>query len=351
MAEPKAESSLPSQARFAPSWIDHLIRWIDRLPVPAWLFYVIVMLATALLTSLPLWADGSVPLGTIGSIPGQVIFPPLTFYFLALYHYLTRVGSRALKTFRPLLAVDDARIAQIDHQLGALPRVLGWVAIVLALLLLPPFLSDTNLAFGGLVPRTALPYVIAIPVAIFFGATFMCVVLRSIRQLKMVHRLHLQAVNLSLLKLAPAHAFSALTARAGIAVLLFVILEYLYNPVPASSAEVVGYFGVAIFAVAIFVIPLVGMRDRLVEEKQRVIDALSDLLQAAAARLQQELRDGNYQNIRETRDAIEALLRERELYAGISTWPWNPLTIRAFASTLLLPIFLWLVIRLLERFL
>lgn len=350
MAKPKAESSIANQVPFAPSWIDHLIIWIDDLPIPAWLFYVLVMLATVLLTNLPLWIDGSVPFGTVGSIPGQVIFPPLTFYFLVLYHYLTRVGSRSLRTFRPLLAADDVQIAQIDHELGALPRALGWVAIVLSLPFLPPFFLGTPLAFGGVVPRTALPYVIAIPVALFFGATFMCVVFRSIRQLRMVHQLHIKATNISLLKLAPAHAFSALTARTGIAVLIFVVLEYLYNPVSATSAGVVGYFVPAMFAVAIFVIPLIGMRDRLVEEKKRAADAISDLLQVTSDRLQQKIRDSNYQDIRETRDAIEALIRERELFTSISTWPWNPLTVRAFATTLLLPILLWLVTRLLERF-
>lgn len=350
MAKLETESSTANRVLFPPSWIDHLILWIDHLPIRAWLFYVLAMLATALLTSLPLWADGSVQFGTVSSIPGQLIFPPLTLYFLVLYHYLTRVGSRSLRTFRPLLAVDDAHIAQIDYELGSLPRVLGWVAIVLALLFLPPFFLSTSLAFGGLVPRTALPYVIAIPVAAFFGSTFMCVVLRSIRQLRMVHQLHLQATNISLLKLAPAHAFSALTAQTGIAVLLFVILEYLYNPVSAISAGVVGYFVTAMFAVVIFVIPLIGMRDRLVAEKQRATDAISDLLQVASDRLQQKIRDSNYQDIRDTRDAIEGLIRERELFASISTWPWNPLTVRAFASTLLLPILLWVVTRLLERF-
>ena len=48
--------------------------------------------------------------------------------------------------------------------------------------------------------------------------------------------------------------------------------------------------------------------------------------------------------------AITTLIRERELYARISTWPWDAGTIRGFASTLLLPIFLLLVAQLIERF-
>jgi hypothetical protein len=44
-------------------------------------------------------------------------------------------------------------------------------------------------------------------------------------------------------------------------------------------------------------------------------------------------------------------MRERTLIMGVPTWLWNPRTLRGFASTLLLPIFLWLVTRILERIL
>lgn len=53
----------------------------------------------------------------------------------------------------------------------------------------------------------------------------------------------------------------------------------------------------------------------------------------------------------DTKDAIAALMRERELIKSVSTWPWDPRMIRGFASALLLPVFLWLITRLLERLL
>ena len=64
-----------------------------------------------------------------------------------------------------------------------------------------------------------------------------------------------------------------------------------------------------------------------------------------------QVGSNNYENMSETKDAIEALLQERKLYKDVSTWPWDPKEIRAFASALLLPIFLWLVTRILERLL
>jgi hypothetical protein len=64
------------------SWIDRLIQWIDRLPGPSWVFYVLGVLVLMLLINAILWIDGSVPAGSFGSIKG--VFPPFVLYFLAL---------------------------------------------------------------------------------------------------------------------------------------------------------------------------------------------------------------------------------------------------------------------------
>jgi hypothetical protein len=49
--------------------------------------------------------------------------------------------------------------------------------------------------------------------------------------------------------------------------------------------------------------------------------------------------------------ALSALVAERGLLQGISTWPWEVSTLGGFVSSLLLPIVLLFVARLLERLL
>jgi hypothetical protein len=46
---------------------------------------------------------------------------------------------------------------------------------------------------------------------------------------------------------------------------------------------------------------------------------------------------------------MTSLLGEREVVSKLSTWPWSPDTFRGFATALVLPIVIWLVLRLLER--
>lgn len=339
-----------AEAPFPSSWIDRLIGWIERLPGPVWLFYAFAVLASAALINAVLWIDGSVPFGAPGSIQG--IFLPIVFYFLALYHYLTHVASRSLRAFIPLLDADGHQIARMDFELTKLPRWWGWWAVPLGIATTPPYFVGDRVPWGDFVPRTALPFVVAVIAAGFFAATFLCVVIRSMRQLRMVHELHSQATNVNLLHLEPAHAFSRLTAVTGIGVVLVVLLGYLYNPTVVTSAWVVfTYLVIAVVAAVIFVVPVIGLRGRLEVEKERALSGTSGLLQTTQARFQDQVDRGEYDHLEGLDRAIETLTRQRELFSKISTWPWDPGTFRGFASTLLLPIFIWLVTRLLERFL
>jgi hypothetical protein len=121
------------------------------------------------------------------------------FYWLALYHYLTRVGSRSLQSFRQLLETDSSEIARIEYELATLPRWLGWLAIPLGVgFAVMSDLTDPR-PFGDLIVRTAIPYIADLVILGFLVATFYCVAIRSIRQLRMAHKLHTKATDISLL--------------------------------------------------------------------------------------------------------------------------------------------------------
>ena len=325
-----------------PSWIDRLIVSIDHLPGPDWLFYVVAVLAVWVVINAALWIDGSMPIGTGAGIPG--IFPPLVFYYLALYHHLTRYGSRSLERFRPLIGKEDTEVSRIDHQLTILPQWLGWLGVAMGLRFTPPYVLGDRLAFGNLVPQTPLPVVVALLTAGFVGATFFCLIARSIRQLRTVHRLHAQATKLSLLNLEPTHAFAALTARTAIGVILVMPIGYLYFPAAASSPWILlAYVLMAALALVIFLAPILGMRDRLQQEKARALKKTGDLLDMTLREVHRKVEQGNWEELKGMETATATLTREREMLEKVSIWPWNTATIRGFATTLLLPIVLWIV--------
>jgi hypothetical protein len=246
----------------------------------------------------------------------------------------------------------ETELARIKNQLTTLPQKQGWLAIPLGFGLAALTIFTEPEPYGEVVPNTFLPYVGDLLFTGFMMATLYGLIVRSIRQIRMVARLHRRASNINLLKLGPAHAFSTLTARTGIGVIFVLVFGTLVDETPADSVvDLFWYLVTSLISIALFVLPILGMRDRLEEEKERVLNEIGDLLQHASSHLHDKISQGNYQTLGEQEIAIKALTHERELLERASTWPWNTRTIRGFASALLLPIVIWIVTRILERFL
>jgi len=345
--ETAASGAAPS---LKPSWIDRITGWIDRLPGPNSPYYVVAVAALGLLMNAGFWIDGSLPFGIFESTITAFAF--FVFYWLALYHYLTLVGSRSLRRFRPLLQADNAQILRYEYELTQLPRAQGWVGIALGVVWGVLSVVTEPEPFGKIVPNTLLPYALDIGITAFLIATFWCVMVRSVRQLRTVSTLHRQAGRIDLLNLEPVHAFSSLTSRTGIGVMLLLILTYLYDPLRAITlVDALLWAVIGGLAAAIFVLPIMGVRQRLEEEKSRALDETSRVLRAAREIVHSKVMRNDLSDMKEAQAALAALVLERELYQKASTWPWDTVSIRTFASALLLPIVIWIVTRLLERLL
>jgi hypothetical protein len=335
---------------YSPSWIDRFIDKIDRFPGPIWIFYLLALIGLFLFINLILWIDGGLPFGEFEFDNSSFAF--FVVYWFALYQYLSHIGSLALRTFRPLLDVDENEFNSLDYELATLPQWLGWLCIPLALVFTTLTVLGEPEPYGDFIPQTIIPTIFDIFITSFMVAAFFALLIRSIRQLRMVSRLHMKATRINLLDLDPAHAFSDLTARTGAGVIFVLVLGYLQTPEQMLSGVDFYFTGITLLlALAIFIVPLTGMQAQLKEEKKRQLGETNDLLLVANERLHDKIRTGDYTDLEGPKDAIAALIQERELLGKISTWPWEPATFRGFGSTLLLPLLLWVATRLLERFL
>jgi hypothetical protein len=59
--------------------------------------------------------------------------------------------------------------------------------------------------------------------------------------------------------------------------------------------------------------------------------------------LHQRLNDGNPEEMDEVNKAIASLEIEQRVISGISTWPWQPETVRWLVTALVLPLVLWII--------
>jgi hypothetical protein len=172
---------------------------------------------------------------------------------------------------------------------------------------------------------------------------------QTIRQLRRVNDLHQRADKIDLFQLEPVHAFSSLTARTGIGLILFIVYSGLVESSNITDANLAGLVIFGVLAVFVFTLPLLGMRKRLKIEKAQLIGEVNERIKVTIGRIHDQVDSNQHEKVGELRTAMSALIEERNLIATISTWPWDPSTLRGFASTLLLPIFLWLITSLLER--
>ena len=113
--------------------------------------------------------------------------------------------------------------------------------------------------------------------------------------------------------------------------------------------------GIVVFVLvvsgAVFVLPLNGMHRRLVREKSRLIQDADGRIERTVRTLHDRVDSGDFSRNAELSSTLTALTIEKENLKKVSTWPWQPDTMRGFLSSIGLPILLWFITRYLGRFL
>ena len=329
---------------FPPSWVNRLVGAIDRLPGPTWMAYG---LATLLLVLLAIWSDQFVDPASLTqpTAYGAVI----TLLPLGLIHYLDGVARSSLQSFRPALSFSDTEVDRLSYELTTMPRgAARWVSLL-----------GVGVAILGLVvsPEEMLgppemPNALSIAgfAAVLFGyMTFGLLFYHTIRQLRLVSAIHSRATSVNLFQPQPLYAFSTLTLRTAVPL---VLLSYYILAVSSGGPmgpATVGLLGINLsLSVALFTLPLYGMHIRLREEKNRLMNAVSGRIEGVLGSLHRALEDPVAGQIDTLNKGLASLMVERDLIVKSPTWPWTPGTVRAFASSALLPIVLWLITRALE---
>lgn len=348
-ANSPTEASAP--APFPPSWADHLQGWVGRLPLPTWAAYLVLFLAASLLFHAALWLEGSLPPGSLNTL--LLVYALVPVYFLAFSHYLNATARHALASYRPLLDVSDPVYAALEYDLTHVPRRIGILAAVIgAVIGAASFLPDPS-SWGVAAGASALPTAIGLLDAIFTQVVVFYWIAQVVRQARAIDRVQSLTPRINLFRRDPIYAFSALTLRSALGLVLSIYAyllgaAYLGLPAPNVVDMVAMGLGGAV-ALAIFVLPLWRMHRLLAEEKHlRMLEA-DERYSALVGRFNRQLDKGRLADLDATGKAIANLAAQRETLAKISTWPWRPEALRSLLSTMAAPIVLYLVSRLVGR--
>ena len=325
---------------------------IRRLPVPAWLVYLIVGLLLSFGRTVVGWVDGSYPVGTFFHV--HVLDGLIPIYFVVVIHYLDDLSGRALSDYRAKLT-GTASYEQLRYRLTTMPA--AWTLVVSVLgfafgaIYIQVFLSPTDVHLSkyfssptSVVIDTVLSGLSGLMMAMFAWHT--------IRQLRMISRIYTTHTKVSIFDIGALYALSRVTALTAVALLLF---SYVYVAFYASgqiysvsNAIVLGL--ILVVAVLTFVVPLWGAHRLLQKEKGQRLGDVGRHLETAANTLHSRVDRAEYSDeVDHLHNALDGLIMERDVVAKASTWPWEPEAVRAVITAVLLPIFIWIVTRVLAN--
>lgn len=333
---------------FAPSWQNRFLNLLSRLPVPKFLVFVLITAVVTLANHLAPWAEGKLPWGTID--PVQFNFLIWVLVALAAGDYFLGAAGSALDRFRPALSVDDETFARWRYEFTHVPLRTGWLIAGLGALF-----SIWGVSFSAPYQRTGASGVVMYLIALLmFGMVFFFFHFLW-RMLRMTVDFYDRVDRINIFHLQPLYAFSGLTSAVGIFFILAGILSYLTNIVLNPTPQVGGFVFFTVvnltLAIAAFILPLGGIHRKLQAAKQRAAAENDRRLEEAYQELHRRSDRVELAGMSDFHHQIEALFEFRREIKALSTWPWGPGTLRNFITALLLPIVLWVIQQLLQRFL
>jgi hypothetical protein len=331
-------------------WFDRLLDAIDRAPGPNAAYLVGLLLLEAIYVSSLLWWNAKVPIGEIDFL--RLFIVVVAPYLLAVRYDLDRVACAALDNFRTALTVDDRELQRLRYELTTLPADTTRNATAIAIVV---FVVNWGQAPAALLDQYALSarsaLIFMAPLGLFTFIVASLSIAQAVHQLQMVDYLHGRATTIRLLRTKPLYAFSHLAARTGMSFLLLIYYAAAVRPdvLLASPPLKILVAAMIVTSVGCFLLPLRGMHRRIAAEKDHALSRTALRFEALTTRLHDQIEAGNLADADRIAMHLAGVVTERDAIARVSTWPWEPATVTAFVTTMVLPIIVWVLQRVATR--
>jgi hypothetical protein len=333
---------------YKPSWIHRFFAWVDRLPVPAWSFYLFILVLGGVIRHLVAWNTGILEQGQFNLYfaLAQIWLVEQLYYY---GHLNPRIARQALDDIRPLLDMDEEGFNNLVYEFTMTPaskgrifQVLGFSFGIAFAAVVRPFSPEINYSF---------PEYVFLSWGLAQAMTFLSIYW-IFRQLGLVKEVFGKLKRVDLYDLDSLYGLSRLTASMGVAIIVIAFLNmFIITPQQMESALAVIFYTVfLILALVVFVLPLTDVNRFLREEKKRLLKVVNTHLEDAFEKVRKDFRSNQLEHMPALQVAIDSMMREKNLLESTPTWPWAPSTFRGFLAAIFLPLFLWLLQQLLARF-
>jgi len=271
---------------------------------------------------------------------------------LAFLLSLDRIAHRALDRFAVLVPGKKKEIEDLRYQMTNIPArfVLG-LTLFMALVISAAAYLDPAFIYEF---RNPVSFAIFLFFLIFSYSFAPILLYHSFRQLNLVTRAYRMVREINLFHLQPLYAFSGLTMASSFFWILILNMTILDNFVfePSSGmADILLSFAfntpLLFLAFATFLLPLWGIHRRIQNKKEAELEKNGVQIEKVHQTLYSHLKKNDYKKGNELEKSLSSLYKMREQIEKVPTWPWAPGTLRGLLGTVLLPIALWLIQRLL----
>jgi hypothetical protein len=324
------------------SWIDLFFSWMARLPVSPWIIYPVLVIFFA-------FADQNIFINDTETGYFDSLYSAFSLVWtFIINHVLHQLSISSFEQFKPSLSVSKEKVEEFRQCFIYAPPIFAWVALVLGLNTFAIFwAAGIEEGLAETTRSLALAFVYGLLLFAGNSALIMYFMFNSIRRLRLITYLHKQVKNFDLFNLNPLRAFSRVSSGAAVSLILSVAIFQRFN---SSTEDIVFLIVLSLLSIVVFVVPLIGIRNRISMERDNQINSINSDLAKVASKIRQSLNNDQLDNLGKLKDGQDGLNFQREELRKTRVWPWKSATIRGFSSAFLLPILIWLITRLLERF-
>lgn len=340
------------------SWVDHMIARLETSRFPLWPSVLVLGGAAYLGFSWIQWTGGAYSFGTFNLF--HAVFVLELFYLVVLMKVLNDWAEMAFDEYEPVLLGSEAERESLKEKLLFSP---AWPTLAASVIPSAAFVSFLYLMLGQgfYYGAGAIELVQAADTPLSVGAF---VVISAIRwffyggfgyhiyhQLATISEIYSDWTRINLWNTRPLYAFSRHTARTALAV---IVTPYLWFVTGADLSQT-GFsmavsFMFAGLAVMIFILPLRGVHAVLEHEKDNQIAKLAQRLEDLKTRLDRAVTGEDLASVDGIVRAIDSYQGLRTNLEAVATWPWQPGTFRNLLGALMIPLVIWMLQQILNRY-
>jgi hypothetical protein len=340
-----------SEMPYGPSWVDRLTAWIERLPAPTWLVYLLIALPWALVfVGVQAWQGAYRAKGFYG---WHIFVAVQPFYGVFALHYLDRVADKAVHRFHSTMKADQIEFDSALYRLTMLPASQAIIAAILGGLF-----AAIQVVIGGDVETTvAFVHVASTSISVLFHdinivvawAGYGVLIYHAYHQLRTINWLYTSKAMIDPFRPEPLYALSEITSRTAV-LILAAIYGWLEVATGGSFANLpsqpIFYLTSALLislGLLVFIWPLWGAHRLLEDAKDVAIEGNARGYKAAVEELHRTVLEKRLPEIGIWQKALAGLDLERRQLDRLPTWPWSPGAFRNVLVALVLPVVVWIV--------